>query len=308
MNYYNEIRTELINNEIYKKSKDYSKNKSDLVTYYNVGKLLIEAQGGEERAKYGDGLIREYSKRLIYEIDKKYSERNLRNMRKFYLVFKDNINWNAVRSNLSWTHCRELLKLKDINEISYYIDITIKYNLSYRDLSKKIKSKEYDRLDVNTRNKLINKEEEKIEDFIKNPIIIKNSYKDEISEKLLKRLILEDIDNFLKELGTGFCYIENEYKIKLGDRYNYIDLLLYNIKYNCYVVVELKITELKKEHIGQIKAYMNYIDKNVKGINQDKTIGIIICRKDNMFVMEYCSDDRIYRTIYECVGIDDTLC
>ena len=106
------------------------------------------------------------------------------------------------------------------------------------------------------------------------------------------------MDSFLKELGNGFCYIENEYKIKLGDRYNYIDLLLFNYIYNCFVIVELKVTELRKEHIGQINLYMNYIDKNVKNIYQDKTIGIIICKKDNKFVMEYCSDDRIYRTTY----------
>ena len=93
-------------------------------------------------------------------------------------------------------------------------------------------------------------DKENIEDFIKNPILIKNSYKDIISEKLLKQLILEDIDNFLSELGEAFSYIKNEYKIKLGDTYNYIDLLLFNIKYNCYVVVELKVTELRKEHIG----------------------------------------------------------
>ena len=102
----------------------------------------------------------------------------------------------------------------------------------------------------------------------------------------------------MKELGNSFSFVGSEYKIKLGDRYNYIDLLLFNIKYNCYVVIELKVTALKKEHIGQINLYMNYIDKNIKSINQDKTIGIIICKKDNHFVMEYCSDDRIYRTTY----------
>ena len=101
-----------------------------------------------------------------------------------------------------------------------------------------------------------------------------------------------------RELGKGFCYIKNEYKIKLGDRYNYIDLLLYNIEYNCYVVVELKVTELKKDYIDQIELYMNYIDKNIKKVTQDNTIGIIVCRKDNRFVMEYSSDDRIYRTTY----------
>ncbi len=118
---------------------------------------------------------------------------------------------------------------------------------------------------------------------------------------MLKQLILEDISNFMKELGEGFCFIDSEYKIKIGNNYNYIDILLFNIKYNCYVVIELKVIELKKEHIGQIELYMNYIDKNVKNIYQDKTIGIIIVRKDNQFIMEYCSDSRIYRTTYEFV-------
>ena len=207
----------------------------------------------------------------------------------------------TLSAQLTWSHYCELLRIKDINIINYYINITIKQNLSVRELRNKIKNKEYERLDDKTKHKLMVQEHEKIEDFIKNPILIRNSYKDIISEKLLKQLILEDIDNFLSELGEGFSYIKNEYKIKLGDRYNYIDLLLYNIKYNCYVVVELKVTELIKEHIGQIKLYMNYIDKNVKEMRQDKTIGIIICKKDNVFVMEYCSDERIYRTIYECI-------
>ena len=122
-----------------------------------------------------------------------------------------------------------------------------------------------------------------------------------ISEKMLQRLILEDIPSFLKELGNGFSFIDSEYKIKIGDRYNYIDLLLYNYEFNCFVVVELKVTELKKEHIGQIEFYMNYIDKNLKNINQDKTIGIIICKKENRYVIEYCSDDRIISREYELV-------
>ena len=107
----------------------------------------------------------------------------------------------------------------------------------------------------------------------------------------------------MQELGDGFSFINSEYKIKLGDRYNYIDLLLYNIEYNCYVVVELKITELRKEYIGQIQMYMNYIDKNIKKIHQDKTIGIIICKRNNQFIMEYCSDERIYQTTYELINL-----
>ena len=301
MNYYNKIKNELINNEVYKKVKDYSKNKNELNTYYNVGKLLIEAQGGEERAKYGNNLIKEYSKRLTEELGKGYTESALKRMRVFYLIIEKGA---PMAHQLTWSNYCEIIVIKDIYAINYYITITIEQKLSKRELRNKIKTNEYERLDENTKNKLIAKEENSIEDFIKHPIIIKNKYNYmDISEKVLKQLIIEDLSNFLKELGTGFCYIDNEYKIKIGDRYNYIDLLLYNIKYNCYVVIELKITEIKAEYIGQIKKYMNYIDKNIKNINQDKTIGIIICKKDNQFIMEYCSDERIYKTTYELINI-----
>ena len=206
-----------------------------------------------------------------------------------------------MRHQLSWTHYRELLTLDNINELNYYVEITIEQNFSYRQLREKIKTKEYQRLDNSTKLKLINKEKLDIKDNIKNPIVIHNKNnldKENISEKVLQRLILEDIPSFLKELGTGFSFIENEYKIKIGSTYNYIDLLLFNIKYNCYVVIELKVCKLKKEHIGQIEVYMNYIDKHIKSINQDKTIGIIISRRDNHYYIEYSSDNRIYTRDY----------
>lgn len=300
MNYYREIKKELINNEINKQVKNYSINRSDLNTYYNVGKLLIEAQGGESRAKYGNSLIKEYSSKLIKEIDKKYNTTLLKRIRKFYLIIEKGA---TVWHQLSWSHYREILKIENINEINYYLEIAVKNNFSQRQLHKIIYSKEYERLPDSAKTKLIKKENITIEDNIKNPIIIKNAYSKEITEKILQRLILEDIPSFLNELGEGFCFIDNEYKIKIGDRYNYIDLLLYNIRFKCYTVVELKITELKKEHIGQISTYMNYIDKNLKSINEDNTIGIIICKKNNRFIMEYCSDKRILETTYKIVNI-----
>ena len=298
MNYYNEIKTKLIDNEVYKKVKDYSKNKNELNTYYEVGKLLIEAQGGENRAKYGDELIKEFSKRLINEVGKKYNYKTLLKIRKFYL-FSEKVA--TLSRQLTWSHYVELLSLKDVNEINYYINITEEYNLGVRELREKIKNREYQRLDYKTKLKLINKEEITVSDFIKNPIIIKNKYninEKEISEKVLQNLILEDIPYFLKELGTGFSFIENEYKIKIGNTYNYIDLLLFNYIYNCFVVVELKVTELKKEHIGQIEVYMNYIDKNIRNINQNKTIGVIVTRRDNHYYIEYSSDSRILTREY----------
>ena len=293
MNYYNEIKENLINNEITKKVKDYSKNKSDLNTYYNVGKLLAKAG-----KYYGEGIIKEYSKRLTEELKVKYSVRVLYKMQKYY-NYLVNQKVPTVSAKLTWSHFDELLKFNDNNKINYYIKISEQQNLSVRELRTKIKNNEYERLDEETKSKLINKENTEVRDFIKEPIIIKNNldYND-ISEKVLKKLILEDIPSFLEELGTGFSFIKDEYKIKIGTKYNYIDLLLYNIEFNCYVVIELKVTELKKEYIGQIEVYMNYIDSNLKKINQDKTIGIIIVRKNNKFIMEYCSDKRILSKEY----------
>ena len=293
MNYYNEIKENLINNEITKKVKDYSKNKSDLNTYYNVGKLLAKAG-----KYYGEGIIKEYSKKLTIDLNKKYNERTLRRIRQFYLL-QISQKWSTLSTKLTWSHYSELLAIEDINKINYYIKIVEQHNLSVRELRTKIKNNEYERLDEETKLKLINKESTKAKDFIKEPIIIKNglNYND-VSEKVLKKLILEDIPSFLEELGTGFSFIKDEYKIKIGTKYNYIDLLLYNIEFNCYVVIELKVTELKKEYIGQIEVYMNYIDSNLKKINQDKTIGIIIVRKNNKFIMEYCSDKRILSKEY----------
>ena len=298
MNYYNEIKNELINNEVYKRVKDYSKNKNELSTYYNVGKLLIEAQGGEDKAKYGNALIKEYSEKLTNEIGRGYTFSALSRMRQFYLLSE---KIATLSQQLTWSHYCELLVFDNVDEINYYIKQTEIYNLSVRELREKIKSKEYQRLDNNTKLKLINKEETVVSDFIKNPIVIRNKYnidKESITEKILQRLILEDIPSFLKELGEGFTFVENEYKIKIGNTYNYIDILLFNYIYNCFVVIELKVTELKKEHIGQIQIYMNYVDKNIKTINQDKTIGVIICKKDNGYYIEYSSDNRIFSKNY----------
>ena len=203
---------------------------------------------------------------------------------------------------LSWSHYSELIPLANVEKINYYIMVINRFNLSIRQLREKIKSNEYERLDEETKNKLVNNQVENVTDFVKSPILIKNNTNYEIvSEKILQKLILEDMSSFLKELGLGFSYIDNEYKIKLGNRYNYIDLLLFNIEYNCYVVVELKTVELRKDHIGQIEIYMNYIDTNLKKINQNKTIGIIICKKDNKYIIEYCSDKRIISRTYELI-------
>ena len=301
MNYYEEIKDKLIDVEIQNRVKDYSKNKYTLEKYYEIGKLLVEAQGGVARAKYGDGLIKEYSKRLKNDLNKKYTDRYLRDMRKYYLMGNNPI-WNPVGSKLSWSHYRILFKLKSDGEIKYYYQKSIDNNLSKRQLEELIKSNEYERLPESAKNKLIVLEDVEIKDIIPNPIIIKNNNKVEINkEKVLQQLIMEDIPSFLKQLGNGFTFIDNEYTIKIGDSYNYIDLLLYNYIYHCFVVVELKLGQLRKEHIGQIQVYMNYIDNILKSIQDNKTIGLIVCKENNEYIIKYSSDNRIISKEYKLI-------
>ena len=239
MNYYNEIKNELINNEINRRVKNYLINKSDLNTYYNVGKILSEA--GKH---YGEGIIKEYSKRLTNDLGKGYTFTALTRMRKLFMLLE---KLATVSQQLTYGHYVELLPYEDINKVKYYIKIIEEQNLSIRQLRDRIKSNEYERLPEETKNKLGIKQKSNIIDFVKNPIIIKNSNNYEIiSEKILQKLILEDIESFMNELGNSFCFIGSEYKIRIGNNFNYIDLLLFNIEYNCYVVVELKVTELKK--------------------------------------------------------------
>lgn len=245
MNYYKEIKTKLIENENYARIKDYSKEKYKLQTYYEVGKMLSEA--GKQ---YGENIISKYANQLQIEVGKKYNQRTLYRMRKTFEVFS-NEKLTPMVSKLNWSHCIVLITLKKTNEIMYYCNQISQRNLTKRELIECIKNKEYERLDESAKIKLIKQEEPSLQDFIKNPLVIRNkSNKIVLTEKTLKEIIIENIDDFLTELGEKFTYVKNEYKIKLGDRYNYIDILLYNIKYKCYVVIELKITELKKEYIG----------------------------------------------------------
>ena len=289
MNYYNEIKNKIIDNEVYVKVKDYSKERHKVITYFEIGKLLNEAGG-----KYGDNIIDEYSKKLVVEVGKKYNRRTLFRMKQFYNIFS-NEKVSTLWTQLTWSHL-------EIDSMNYYIKDTMNKNLSVRELEFKIKSNEYQRLPIETKNKLILDDEIDVKDLVPNPILIRNKNNIEIiNEKALHKIITEDIESFMKELGNNFSFIGSEYKIKIGDRYNYIDLLLFNIKYNAYVVVELKVTEFKVEYISQVQKYMNYVDKNIKELNNRNTIGILICKKENKFVIEYCSDERITIREYELV-------
>ena len=295
-NYYIEIKDKLLKDESYSKIKDYSKERHRIMTYFEVGKMLSEA--GKH---YGEDIIGNFSKKLIIDVDKKFNPRTLRRMRQLYNFFKEQ-KWSPLATKLTWSHYTELLSIKDIEERNYYLNRCINNNLSRNDLRKIKKEKEYERLPESTKEKLKNNEEVSLIETIKDPILIENKYeKEEIKEYELKQLILENLDNFLLQLGEGYSYIQIEYKIKIGDTYNYIDILLYNIKNNSYVVVELKVTELKKEYLSQIKFYMNYIDENIKEINQNKTLGILIVKENNKYVIKYLYDKKIKSIEYQLI-------
>ena len=216
MKFYNEIKEILINNEITKRVKDYSKNKSDLDSYFKVGKILIEAQGGEARAKYGDNLIKEYSKKLTSELGKGYTVSALKRMRQFYLIIQKGA---PLEHLLNWSHYKELLPLNNIDKINYYIEQIKNYHWSKRELISRIKSNEYERLDDNTKNKLINNDNVEVLDLVKNPIIINNKYNlTDIKENVKKNyhndtigIIICRIDN---EVVIRYCLYENIFIIK----------------------------------------------------------------------------------------------
>ena len=289
--YYTDIKGLIINNEVNKSVKNYFINRSDLETKYNIGKLLSEA--GKH---YGESIIKKFSIRLTNEFGKGHDITSLKRMRQFYLLIEKGAHFVH---QLSWTHYTQLLPIKNINIINYYIDLCIKYRLGREALKERIKSKEYERLPENTKNKLINNESLSMNDIIPEPILIPISSiqnEIEIKEKQLESIIVENISDFMKQLGEGYSFIDKEYKIRINDEYNKIDILLFNIIFNCYVVVELKVTELKKEYFSQIKIYMNYIDKHLKTNNQNNTIGILLVKENNEYVLYYSDGNIITRT------------
>ena len=296
MNYLGNIKELIESDIILKKKHKLLEENSTLNTYFEIGRLIVEAQGGEERAKYGNGLIKEWSKELTILYGKGYDDSNLRRMRQFYSTFKI---CGAVPHKLTWTNLSMILPIKEESKRNYYINLCIMQDLSSRKLKEKIKNKEYERLEYKENIKIITDDSDiTIKDMIKNPILIKTDRKiDKLSERALKRFILEKIEEFLLELGYGFHYTGSE--VKLGN--SKCDLLFFNTELNAYIVIELKIRKLEKYDIGQIQYYMNYINQNIKKDYMNNTIGLILCREDNKIVLKYSTDERIFSSTYELV-------
>ncbi len=303
MDYYNKIKDVIEKKEVNEGVRILQSNKDTLNAYYEIGRLLVEAQGGEKRAKYGNELIKNWSIKLVEQYGKGYDYTNLTRMRNLYLVF-EKLGPAGQLFSISWTHWRYLLPIKNENERNYYINQCILNNLSKRELIKLIKEKAFDRLSYADKEniKLIDNKDEpnySLKDMLLDPIIIKVSNKEKLSEKMLKKYIIEELRDFFLQLGSGFLYAGSEYKISYLDKNFYIDMLLFNTNLNCYIPVELKLNKTNYKDVSQIKLYMNLVDKTLKKKYHNKTIGLIISKENDKFILQYVNDEGIYLITYE---------
>ena len=286
--------------EVNKGYHDYFKNKDLVNNYFEIGKLLIEAQGGEEHDTYGNKLIKTWSVELTEKFGKGYDASNLRRFRQFYSEFK---MCGTVCHTLTWSNIRILLPIKNENKRNYYINMCIKKNLSARELKKEIKNNAFERLSLADKEniKLISDKNEvlTIKDTLKDPVLITiNEDLDNISEEKLAKIIRKELEIFLLELGCGYTYAGKE--VRMGE--SYCDLLFFNTEFLCYVVIELKIRKIKKEDIGQLEYYINYVDENMKKESFNPTIGVLVAKEGNYLVMKYCTNKNIYKTTYKIIN------
>ena len=300
-NYYNEIKNIIETYEVNHRVRALQDNSEKLQMNWNIGRLLVEAQGGLNRAKYGDGLINKWGKKLSEIYGKNYGKELLRRCRKYYLLFEK----SSTLSSISWSQIVELLSIKNENERNYYINQVILNNLSVRELREMIKSKAYDRLSYADKENIQlidnnNSTSLTIEDMIKDPILIKtNKETNKLNEKALHKYIISMLENKFLELGTGFALIGHEYKIKEDNHTFKIDLLFFNVELNAYIVVELKIREAIPKDIGQLEFYTHLIDKHLKKNNHNKTIGLLIVKKKDKYIIEYTTNKDIFITTYK---------
>lgn len=298
MNYYDEIKNYVKKAEIGRAIREANANKELVDCYWNVGRLLVEAQGGKEKAKYGNELIKKWADTLSKEYGKGYNYTNLSRFRQFYLAFPI---VDTVCPQLSWSIIRTLLPIVDLNKRNYYINLCIENKLSVRELKQEIKCNSYERL-LNKPDKvdiILPALPNAITDNYKNPIILELADNKVKTESDLEKLIYAQLNTVFKQLGDNLAWVGNQYKITVNNKNYYIDMLLFNLEFNCYVVMELKLRELKKEDKAQVEFYMNLIDSYKKSNINNPTIGIIISKKQDKFVAEYVKSEKLIPLTYE---------
>ena len=294
-------------NESRKRVINYA-NYTLLFVYWNLGKMIVEEQGGEERAKYGDRIIEELSKRMTADFGEGYDSRKLRRIRQFYLMFT---NWVSVRPELSWTHYIKIFTIQEQHIRDYYIEEAIKGNWSVRQLERQINTCAYSRslnnmLSINEVTNIDNIE--KLESYepkkaIKDPYVLEFLGLDTSNyvEKDLEKALITHLQKFLLELGRGFTFVARQKRISYDSKDYFIDLVFYNIYLRCYVVIDLKTEKLSYEALGQIDLYRNYYDLEVKSKDDNPTIGLLLVTEQDTLVAKYSSvykDDNIFVSKY----------
>lgn len=268
-------------------------NTEMLNLYWNIGKIIMEIQQGDERASYGDAVLEKLSEKLTNEFGRGFSIINLRRMRKFYCLFKIR---STVLTELSWSHYLELIRIDEENKRNFYLRESINSNWSVRELQRQIGSLLYERL-------TLSKDKEKVvelsqqgqvlrtgKDLVKDPFVLEFldiKGNTEYLESDLEKNILEHLKEFLLELGKGFMFVGRKKRITLDDTHFYPDLVFYNRLLKCFVIIDLKMGEITHQDIGQMQMYVNYYDRDVKSDDENQTVGILLSTKKNETIVKY---------------------
>lgn len=275
--------------------------------YWQIGKMIVDKQGGEARAKYGDGLIKELSAQMTIDFGKGYTERNLEQMRKFYTLFQKP---HTLRAELSWSHYRLLISLDDENARNFYIKEAINGNWSFRQLQREIGTFSYQRYIASKGNHDViddtAKKEEPIDpkDIIKDPYVLEFAgLKADSSfyEKDLESALITHLNEFLLELGNGFAFVSRQKRFDMDGRNFYVDLVLYNYKLKCFVLIDLKRGDLTHQDIGQMQMYVNYYTRELMEPGDNPPIGIVLCADKSDTLVRYTlplDNKQIYASKY----------
>ncbi len=297
---------DLINNS---RNRVYSAVNTEMLNlYWNIGKIIMEIQQGDERATYGDAVLEKLSKKLTNEFGKGFSIINLRRMRKFYCLFE---NRSSVMNELSWTHYLELIKIEEEPKRNFYLKEAINSRWSVRELQRQKNSLLYERLVLSKdKGKVLELAEKgqvlKIgKDLVKDPFVlefldIKENTK--YLESDLERNILEHLKEFLLELGKGFMFVGSQVRITMEEEHFYPDLVFYNRLLKCFVIIDLKIGKITHQDIGQMQMYVNYYDRDIKSSEENKTVGILLSTEKNETVVKYTlpeNNDSIFSSEYK---------
>ena len=294
MDYYTEIKNKLIDNEIYSKVKDYSKERNRVITYFETGKLLNDAG-----KSYGKDIIGEYSKRLQVEVDKKYTRSTLFRMRQFYLKFS-NEKVAPVARQLSWSHYVELLKIDDPQERSFYLHESENENWGVRELKRQMNSMLFQRLALSRdRDEVLRLSQEgqiieKASDIVKDPYVFEFVGLPELpvyKEGDLENALIDNLSQFLLELGKGFTYVGRQQKINIGGRIYKVDLVFYHRILKCFVLIDLKRGEVQHEDIGQMNLYLNYYREEMNTEGDTEPVGIVLGAYEDKLMVKYATQN-----------------